>query len=86
MFDATISLGSILQIISFCGTVAYFIFKLQWRLDRVDEKLQKIDREQEKITSIIVDLAKQDQRLTHVEERLQEISNRVFKHMQSEKI
>jgi len=88
MFDMTISLGAVLQTVAMLGGIAIFIWRLQIRLEIVDtkqavaiEKISKIELELDKLTAVTIEQAKQNTRIDHVESRLQEVSNRIFDHV-----
>ena len=88
MLDLTISLGTVLQTITIVGSAAVFIWRLQIRLEVMDakqativEKIGKIESELDKLTDVVVTQAKHDQRMDNLEGRFQELSNRIFDHV-----
>lgn len=88
MFDATISLGTVLQTVTIIGSALIFIWKLHTKLEIMDTKqtavvakIDTIEKELEKLTTVTIEQAKQTQRLDNFESRLQEISNRIFDHV-----
>lgn len=90
MFDLTISLGTVLQTITIVGSAAYFIWSIKTRLEVMDtkqvtmvEKISKIEIELDRLTDVVIVQAKQDQRINNLEERLQELSNRIFSHVEN---
>ena len=85
MFDLTINLGIILQTFILMSTISYFIWRihtraeiLETRLNQFDKTINKIDLELEKLITVTVELAKQDQRIANLELRIQAVSNRTF--------
>lgn len=91
MFDLTINIGNILQTLAMMVAVGAFIIRLQQRLhldlrlllqshNQQKEDIIKIKSQIEQLNKLVVDLARQDQRLTNVETRMQELSNRLFEY------
>lgn len=85
MFDLTINLGSLISTASFIGSGAYFIWSMRTRLEVMDtrqatvvEKISKIETELQKLTEVIIEQAKQTQRLDSFEARLQEVYSKTF--------
>lgn len=47
-------------------------------------KVAQIEVEIKKFSEVLIDLAKQDTRLTNIEARVQELSNRLYSHIREE--
>lgn len=80
MFNPTIDIGTIVQTISVVGSVAFFVWRMQARLDVMDvrlativEKNDKFEREIARLTEVVVEQAKQSQRLDTFDDRLKEV-------------
>jgi prefoldin subunit 5 len=75
---------SIVQLLVILGGGAYFIWSMQTgiavlttRQAQIDERLVKIEASIDRLSSTTVEIARQDERVNHVEARLQELSNRI---------
>lgn len=84
MFDSTITMGNILQIVAMLLGGLYFVWVMDKRIAILNmtqatftERLTKIDVELQQLTKITVDIARQDERMTAQDTRVQELSNRV---------
>ena len=77
-FDASINLGGLIQTITVVLGGAYFLFSIRFRLDSVEKAMNNLDTEIRKLVDIAIELAKQDQRISNIELRVQELSNRGF--------
>lgn len=80
MFNPTIDIGTIINTIGVVGSVAFFVWRMQARLDVVDvrlativEKNDKFEKELNKLTDVVVEQAKQTQRLDTFDDRLKEV-------------
>jgi hypothetical protein len=85
MFDLTISLGTIIQTVALVGSAAYFIWGLKTKLEIMEvsntamsDDINSMKLELQKLTDVVIEQAKQNQRLAHIEERIQELHNKVF--------
>lgn len=83
MFDTTINLGVLIQTIGLIGSFIYFIWSIKSKLDIMDhqhstmiEDVKLIKMELNKITSVIIEQAKQSTRLDHLEDRVIELINK----------
>lgn len=65
-----IDLGIILQTVVIIGSAAGFILRMQNRMHILDVKVENLSLEIKKLSEVTISLAKQDQRLLHVEERV----------------
>lgn len=88
MFDATINLGTLIQTFAFVTGGLYFIWSLKTKLEVMDakqvtvvEKMDKLEIEISKLTEVTIEQAKQTARIDNVEHRLQELSDRIFNHV-----
>jgi len=79
-----INVGHILQIASMLGGLFYVIWfvggkiaMLASQYSSFNIRLDKFDNKLEQITGVIVQLAKQEERMDAIDKRLQELSNRL---------
>lgn len=84
MFDNTITMGNVLQIVAMMLCGLYFVWVMEKKISllaltqtNLAERLSKIDIELQQLTKITVDIARQDERMTAQDTRIQELSNRV---------
>jgi hypothetical protein len=70
LFDRTINYGHILTAISFvaAGTAAFFGMKAE--LQNVDQRVAKIEATLQQLANVVVQTARQDERLNAIERRV----------------
>jgi uncharacterized membrane protein YphA (DoxX/SURF4 family) len=70
LFDRTITYGHILTAISFvvAGTAAFFGMKAE--LQSVDQRVAKIEATLQQLANVVVQTARQDERLNAIERRV----------------
>lgn len=78
MWDMTINLGTILQTVIVLASVGAFIYRLHIDTTHIKQKLQALDTKVEKLSAVTIDLAKQDQRLLHLEGSLERVEKYMF--------
>ena len=73
LLDRTITYGHILTAISFiiAGTAAFFGMKAE--LQNVDQRVAKIEATLQQLASVVVQTARQDERLNAIERRVDRI-------------
>lgn len=84
MFDSTVTMGNLLQIIAMLLGGLYFIWVMEKKISilainhtNFSERLTKIDIELQALAKITVEIARQDERMTAQDKRLQELSVRI---------
>lgn len=84
MLEMTINLGTVLEIIAMVGSIAYFVYSMKTELAVLANshrlsisRLDSVDSKLEKLSTVIVDLARQEERMNAQDTRINEISNRV---------
>jgi len=84
MFDTTINMGTILQILTMIIGGGYFLWQMKAELAVVhshqsafSKALEKMDQEITILSNATVDIARQDERMNAQDSRLQELSNRL---------
>ena len=84
MFDNTVTMGNVLQIVAMMLGGLYFVWVMEKKISilaitqtALTDRLTKIDVELQQLTKITVDIARQDERMTAQDTRIQELSNRV---------
>ena len=88
MFDFTVHLGDLITICGFLFGGAFFIFRVEGRLNVLiaerrienqahDGKFDAIERELGKIADCMIQLAKQEERINSIAEKLEDVINRV---------
>lgn len=85
--------GVILQTLVIAGTLAVFLFRISTdvkiiaqRQSQTETRVGAIDVKMEKLSSLVVEIAKQDQRLNFLDARVQELSSRLYAHLQKDGI
>lgn len=70
LFDPTINYGHILTAVSFivAGTAAFFGMKVE--LQNLDQRVAKIEATLQHLASVVVQTARQDERLNAIERRV----------------
>lgn len=83
--------GIFVQTLAIVGTMAAFLIRINTevkvlvqRISQSELRLVSVDARMEKLSQLVVDLAKQDQRLNNVELRVQELSMRLYEHVKKE--
>ncbi|GIK83136.1 MAG: hypothetical protein AB7O43_23255 [Hyphomicrobiaceae bacterium] len=73
LFDPTINYGHILTAVSFivAGTAAFFGMKVE--LQNLDQRVAKIESTLQQLASVMVQTARQDERLNSIERRVDRI-------------
>lgn len=84
MFDLTINLGLVLQTMAIAGGGIYFLIQMKHELhilkhvqQAIDSRLTRIDMTIANLSNSAVEIARQDERLSAMDIRLQELSNRI---------
>lgn len=82
--DPTISIGHIIQILAILAGGFYFIWEMRTKMlllanagESVARRLDKVDMQLEKLAGVTIDLARQEERMTAQDLRIQELSNRL---------
>jgi K+/H+ antiporter YhaU regulatory subunit KhtT len=73
-FDPTINIGQVALAIGFIGSVASLAVSLKTGQVSTQLRLDKIDEELKQQTSILIDLARQEERIRAMEARLERLS------------
>lgn len=73
LFDPTINYGHILTAVSFivAGTAAFFGMKVE--LQNLDQRVAKIESTLQQLANVVVQTARQDERLNAIERRVDRI-------------
>lgn len=93
VFDGTINLGSIISTLLFIGTGLYFVWGMQTKLLILiqesntrhltnTQKFEEIKDQLKLLADTTLQLAKQEMRMNTIDDRLQELSNRIAKRRQ----
>jgi len=84
MFDLTINLGSILQIVAMVGGGIWFLFSIKTELIKLSvvqetfaSKIVEIEVELKKLSEVTIDMARQAERMTAQDNRLNILAARV---------
>jgi len=82
LFDRTITYGHILKAISFiiAGTAAFFGMKAE--LQNVDARVAKIESTLQQLASVVVQTARQDERLNAIERRVDRLEQSLSRNHQ----
>lgn len=78
MIDLTVNLGTILQTLAIIGSAAIFILRMQTKMLVVENKVEILGKQIEKLSEVTIDLAKQDQRLLHLEGQMGNVNKYLF--------
>lgn len=91
MGDLANWIGIGVQTLAIVGTMAAFLIRINTevkvlvqRISQSELRLGLLDTRMEKLSQVVVDLAKQDQRLNNVEMRVQELSMRLYEHVKKD--
>lgn len=87
-WDGSINVGQIINTIVLLSGCFYFVWSIKGKLDLLIqettlrhesnlEKFDHIDKKLNELVNITVELAKQELRMNHTDERIQELSNRL---------
>lgn len=79
LFDWTISLGNILTAISFIVAVAVVISRMRTDIRLILQRLGAVERDLDRIANVIVEIARQEERLGAIDHRLNDFNNRLMK-------
>lgn len=81
----------LVQTVTIVGTMAAFLFRINTdvkvlvqRLLQTESRIGHLDTRMEKLSQVVIDLAKQDTRLANVEARVNELSMRLYAHVRKE--
>lgn len=84
MFDATINLGTLIQIISYIAAFIYFIWTIKTRLEVMDAKQAVISEDMKdmkmelgKLIQVTVEQARHSARLDYLESRIAELAKQL---------
>lgn len=84
MFDATITLGTVLQIIAMVASIGYFVWKLQIQLEVLSaqhrtfaQRIDTVDTKLDKLSTVVIDIARQEERMDAQDKRIQELTSRI---------
>ena len=79
--------GTTIQTLVLVGAIGGFVFRLQLALKLLIEqqsqysvRMMKVEAKIEQLSQVLIDLAKQDMRLSNQEARIQELSNRLHEY------
>lgn len=78
MIDLTVNLGTILQTFAIIGSAALFIIRMQSRMLLMENEVKGLRTQIEKLSEVTIDLAKQDQRLLHLEGQMGNVNKYLF--------
>lgn len=91
MGDWTNLAGTAIQTVVVLASIGTFIFRLHVDLRlllqkqaQFVERVTKIENKVDALSSVLIDIAKQDARLNNLESRIQELSNRIYDHIKKE--
>jgi hypothetical protein len=75
---------TLLQIVAILGGGMFFLYRMEGKIQLVTStqdsfihRLEKVDEKLEQLTSVIIQLAKQEQRMDAADARVQELSTRI---------
>lgn len=84
LFDPSVTVGNILTILALAGSAAIFLYRLEGKLlilhntqNTFTNQLDKIDKELEKLSQVTIDMARQDERISAQDMRLNMIAQRL---------
>lgn len=76
-FDATISVGNLISIAAFSiGGIAAFT-ALRQNVTELNKTIDAMKEQLKKMESVLIDLARQDMRITNVERRMEDVEDDV---------
>ncbi len=91
MGDLANWVGIAVQTLAIVATMAGFLMRINTdvkvlvqRLVQMEQHIDNLNSKTEKLSSVIVDIAKQDQRILNLETRVQELSSRFYRRDASE--
>ena len=73
IFDTTISIGNIITILAFLFGGAMLIGRTKANVNILSERLQSVEKEIHKLTEVLVTLGRQDERLTAIDKRVEDL-------------
>lgn len=77
LFDRTITYGHILTAISFITAGAAAFFGMKAELQNVDQRVAKIEATLQQLASVVVQTARQDERLNAIEQRVDRLEQAI---------
>ena len=84
MFDNTITMGNLIQIVAMLLGGLYFLYTIKQEIALLAnsqrnfvERLGKIDTDLAQLANVTIEIARQGERMTAQDRRLQELSNRM---------
>jgi Flp pilus assembly protein TadB len=75
VFDNTVNVGQVMTLVGFLGTALLMAANLKTGQDTLRARLDRMDVELQKQTNLLVEIAKQDERLRAAEQRLNRLEN-----------
>lgn len=82
--DGSINIGNLLQIIIMLGGGIYFLYSIKTEMavmgniqKNFSDKLTRVDLQLEELARVIIEMAKQGERMLAQDVRMQELSNRL---------
>lgn len=79
MIDWTVSVGNILTMVGFFGGGLLFVLTMRADIKLISQRLTEVEKDLSQITNVIVEIARQSERLTAQDRRMNDISNRLFR-------
>lgn len=83
----------VLNILAILGSVAFFVFKIDKRLAVVDHilstvtgRIEKIDKDLERLAHVTIEIARQDERMTAQDVRITQLSSRLDEHVVKDRL
>ena len=91
-FEPRIDFGIILQTAAIVAGGIFFVYQMRIKIDALGrsidvftDRLEKIDKQIEFLGKTVIDLARLEERMNHIDGRMQEISNRVVRSVRSKR-
>ena len=81
VFDWTISLGNILTIVGFAGSGVIFVMMMRGDMMVLGQRVNSLEIAFRQLTEATVNVARQEARITTLDERLNMISHRLDQHI-----
>ena len=78
-FDWTVNFGHLLSIMTVLGGGFVVLLSMRWQIQEIDKRTMKIEERIEQITIMLVTIARQDERLNHLEDRVTEVMKRALR-------
>lgn len=79
IIDWTVSIGNILTMVGFLGGGLLFVLTMRADIRLISQRLTEVEKDLSQITSVIVEIARQAERLTAQDRRMNDLANRLFR-------